>query len=200
MRSFVNHKSSIVILFLLLLACGCQKKIIAPAPPPPPDQTAPDDPVPQAVTPSIAPLPEEPPAEPPPPSETVTISDDLRQGEASFNAGDYKTASLLFLKFLAENPKSKDREQALFHLGLSRAIATDSSRDPLQAEAALRRLITEFPESGYRKQAEYMLALQAQIDKLKADVKERDEKIKLLNEELQKLKEIDLQRRPRPGE
>jgi methyl-accepting chemotaxis protein len=44
--------------------------------------------------------------------------------------------------------------------------------------------------------AELILGLQAQIEKLKSDVKERDDRIKRLSDELQKLKDIDMQHRP----
>jgi TolA-binding protein len=198
MKSFVIRYSSFVI--LLLLVWGCQKRIIVPAPPPTKGSAVPSASVPQAITPDVASLPKELPEESVSLPEIDTVPEELQEGEKYFRAGNYKKASLAFEKFLAKYTKSKYREQALFYMGMSRATATDSSRDPLQAEAALRRLIVEFPQSQYRKQAEYMLSLQTQIEKLRADVKERDEKIKLLNEELQKLKAIDMQRRPRPGE
>jgi TolA-binding protein len=213
MKTFVIRYSTFVI--LLLFFWGCQKKFIVPAPPPAPKVAEPESSVPQAVAPSTAPPTREMPAAPsesPSPetwaprempetqSEIAAGRTDLQDGEKYFRSGNYKQAALSFEKFLALSPKSQEREQALFYLGLSSAISSDSNRGMVQAEAALRRLIIEFPRSPYRRQAEYMLALQSQIDKLRADVKERDDKIKLLNEELQKLKEIDLQRRPRPGE
>jgi len=117
-------------------------------------------------------------------------------GEANFQAGNYRQAVRFFEDFLNANPKSKNRDQALFHLGLSHALANDSSRDLRQTEVVLKRLITEFPSSPYKNQAEFILGLQAQIEKLRSDVKDREDKIKRLSEELQKLKEIDLQRRP----
>jgi len=220
MKTFVNRQSSFVIryslfIILFLFLWGCQKKFIVPAPPPIQKSTAPEPVAPPAVAPSTAPLAKELPAAPiefpspetwaprempETPSEIAAGRVELQEGEKYFRAANYKQAALSFEKFLALSPKSLDREQALFYLGLSSAISSDSSRDTVQAEAALRRLIIEFPHSPYRRQAEYMLTLQSQIDKLRADVKERDDKIKLLNDELQKLKEIDLQRRPRAGE
>jgi TolA-binding protein len=119
----------------------------------------------------------------------------------NFQEGKYRQAALSFEEFLSSNRESKDRAQALFHLGMSRALANDSSRDLRRAEDAFKRLVSEFPDSPYAKQAEFILGLQAQIEKLKSDAKERDDRIKRLSEELQKLKEIDMQRRPsRPAE
>ena len=74
-------------------------------------------------------------------------------------------------------------------------------QDLRQAEEHLRRLITEFPKSQYRKHAEFILGLLDQIEKLKKEVSEKDELIKQLEEERKKLKEIDLTRKPsRPPE
>ena len=55
---------------------------------------------------------------------------------------------------------------------------------------------SEFPESPYRKQAEYILALKTQIERLRSDIRKRDEAVKELSEELNRLKQIDMQRRP----
>jgi outer membrane protein assembly factor BamD (BamD/ComL family) len=119
----------------------------------------------------------------------------------NFQAGNYRQAARFFEAFLSASPKSKNRDQALFHLGLCRTLANDSSRDLRQAEAAFKRLIAESPRSQYRHEAEFILGLEAQIEKLKSDAREREDKIKRLSEELQKLKEIDMQRRPsRPPE
>jgi outer membrane protein assembly factor BamD (BamD/ComL family) len=114
----------------------------------------------------------------------------------NFQLGNYVQAAKAYEAFLSANPKAKNRDEALFYLGLSRALAGDSSRNMRQAEAAFKRLISEFPTSQYRNQAEFILGFQVQIDKLKSDLKERDDKIKKLSDELQALKEIDLQRHP----
>jgi len=120
----------------------------------------------------------------------------LELADRNFRAGDYKRAAQNYEKFLVVLPNSKDCDQALFHLGLSRILASEPDRDLRQADAAFRRLIAQFPQSPYRSQAEFILGLQGQIAKLRSDVKERDEKIKRLGDELQKLKQIDMQRRP----
>lgn len=117
-------------------------------------------------------------------------------GETLFKLGSYVKAVHSFEAFLNDNPKSEERDVALFHLGLARALSGDTTKELRQAEAAFRMLISESPKSPYRRQAEYILGLQSQIDKLRSDLKDRDERVKKLSEELQRLKEIDLQRRP----
>jgi outer membrane protein assembly factor BamD (BamD/ComL family) len=114
----------------------------------------------------------------------------------NFQIGNYAKAIKAFESYLTANPKAKNRDKALYHLGLSRALASGPLKDMRQAEIALKRLISEFPTSQYRNQAEFILGIQAQIERLRQDVKERDERIKQLSEELQALKEIDMQRRP----
>jgi tetratricopeptide (TPR) repeat protein len=204
MVPFVIRNSSCVLAvsLVLLMAWGCRKKSGVPTPAPPQiTAAAPANPAPAAVTPSESPLPETALLEPAPLPKTVAAPSSLDLGEMDFQKGNYRQAARSLEAFLSANPNSKDRDQALFHLGLSRTLANDSSRDLRQAEAAFRRLIAEFPDSPYRNQVELILGLQAQIERLKSDVRERDERIKRLGEELQKLKEIDMQRRPsRPPE
>jgi len=183
--------------FAMLASSGCRRH--SPAAVPSAVEVAPAPPAespPPAVTPPVVTAPKPAPAEPAPPPKAVAAPSALDVGELNFQAGNYGQAIRSFEDFLSANPKSKNRDQALFHLGLSHALANDTSRDMRQAEAVLKRLITEFPNSPYKNQAEFILGLQAQIEKLRSDVKDREDKIKRLSEELQKLKEIDLQRRP----
>jgi outer membrane protein assembly factor BamD (BamD/ComL family) len=121
-------------------------------------------------------------------------------GENNFDSGNYAAAAHAYERYLkTPNPKNYDR--ALFHLGMARALSGGSPKELQQAQADFRNLIAKYPRSPYRQQAEFILSLQGQIDRLKSDVKDRDSKIHELTEQLRKLKEIDMQRRPtRPPE
>lgn len=187
-KTILLHSSFILLLTLLL--GGCHRKSAAPVSVPtrsiaPPAAVTPTIPAhrPVALAPAFIPR-------------KISVPSDLELGEVYFQLGDYSRSALLYESFLRENPKSRDRDKALFHLGLARSLAEDSGRDWGLAAAAFRRLIAESPESPYRDQAEFILGLQEQIEKLRSDVRERDERIKRLSEELQRLKEIDMQRRP----
>ena len=79
---------------------------------------------------------------------------------------------------------------------MARILSGGSTQELGEAQAAFKNVVALFPNSPYRAEAELILALQAQIDRLRGDVKEREERIHQLAEELQKLKEIDLQRKP----
>jgi len=190
MPQFAIRLSSFVIL-LLLLSSGCHKKPAVPVPAPARTEVPPPAVTPPAVTPSqpaaleSAPLPK-----------TISAPSSFDLGEMNFQLGKYSQAADLYEDFLQADSKSANRDIALFHLGLSLALGNESSRDLQQAEVAFKRLISEFPKSPHRSQAEFILRLQAQIADLKSDLKERDDRIKRLSEELQKLKEIDMQRRP----
>jgi len=117
------------------------------------------------------------------------------EAERNFEAGNYRQAAQSFEKFLNTFSNAPERDRALFNLGFSLALSGDD-RNLLQTEAALNRLIAEFPKSPYRRQAEWILAMKTQIERLQADVRERDERIRQLSDELRKLKSIDLDRRP----
>jgi tetratricopeptide (TPR) repeat protein len=199
-RSAIHNSFFLCILALLLLASGaCRKKspVSAPAatqvklvPPPasvPPAiiSTAPVDPKTVPLKPEPIPKIVAPPA-----------PNHLALGEKSFQRGEYRQAIQSFESYLSVNPKAGKRDEALFYMGLSRLLAGNSPRDMRLAEVAFKRLIAEFPGNPYSNQAEYILRLQGQIERLRADVKERDDKVKQLSDELQKLKEIDMQRRP----
>ncbi len=186
----------ISILALVLLASpSCHRKTPVPPPPSTSSESALMKSPPPAITPDAIP-PEQAPLEPEPLPLKIDRPSSFDLGEMSFQLGNYAEAAKFYETFLNTYPKAPGRDAALLHYALCRALAGDSSRDLNQTEAALRKLATEFPKSRLRDQAAFILGLMAQTDKLRLEVKERDEKNKRLSEELQKLKEIDMQRRP----
>jgi hypothetical protein len=195
---FIVHSflPMLVLALLLPLFSGCRKKAAAPsAVPPQSSAKLPADSAPPAITPDI-PAPSVPaPVEPAIAPKVAAVPNSLDLGEASFQARDYAKAVRYFEDYLRAHPKSANRDAVLFRLGLS--LAMDSSvRNMRRAEEILKRLVAEFPGSPYKGPAEFILGLQSQVESLKEDIKEKEARIKLLSEELQKLKEIDLQRRP----
>jgi tetratricopeptide (TPR) repeat protein len=186
----------------LLMSWGCSRKSSVKAPAPPASGTAPPKAAPPpAVTPPATvrqPVPLESTTLP----KTITTPSNLELGERYFHMGKYSEAIKEYEPWLEKTPpNAKDRDLALFHVGLSYALDENSGRNVRRAEVTLKHLISGFPDSLYRDQAEFILGLLAQIEKLSADVNERDERIKKLSKELQVLKDIDLQRRPsRPND
>lgn len=182
------------ILLVLLLPLGCKKKAAVEVPAQ--EEAVSVDPVPSAITPKVSESSKTTLPDTIPSAKTAATFNSFNLGEADFYAGKYQQAALSFESFLEANPQSENRDQALFFMALSRALAGNSARNQRQSEAALKQLISEFPDSPYNKQAEYILALKTQIERLNNDVRERNKIIKELSEELKRLKQIDMQRRP----
>ena len=60
----------------------------------------------------------------------------------------------------------------------------------------MQQLVSLFPESPYRPEAEFLLRLQGEIERLRSDLSNREARIRQLTQELERLKQIDMQRRP----
>lgn len=185
----------LALVFLLSISWSCGRKAPAPAGTPTLEKQPPPI-VPPAIIPSEDPSARSADTDPAPESKTKAAPNKLDLGLGSFRAGDYEGAAQLFEDYLQDTANSENRDLALFHLFLSRRLLNNSGRNVRKAEEALRQIMTELPKSSYRDIAEHILSLQAQIESLKSDGKEKEAKIKQLSDELQKLKEIDMQRRP----
>ena len=137
----------------------------------------------------------------------------LKQGEISFEKADFGQAVIAYENYLRQTPKPKEHDRVLFRLALAYAIPGHPTHNPGRSTELLNRVVALFPQSPLKPQAEYILRLQAEsenlktvnestqamqteLEKTRAGVRERDERIKLLREELDKLKKIDLERRP----
>jgi hypothetical protein len=184
-------------LLLLSVSLGCHKKVAAPnSTPTQSTKKLPTESAPPAITPSEIPSTKPAPPPLPPAPKVVEVPSSLDLGMTSFKEGNYGKAAQLFEDYLKKGSNFENRDTALFHLFLSRALPANSGRNLRRAEDDLKRLIKEYPNSSYRKSAELIVGLQTQIENLKSDIKEKETKIKQLSEELQKLKDIDMQRRP----
>jgi len=204
----------IAVVFLLTMFAGCRKKASAPTTAPNAISAVETEPTPKPKvdSESIAspekpkeaaperPAKVEPPAKPEPSPAPISFE----PCEASFVARKYTDATKCFDDYLKKNPKSSKRDFVLFRLGVSYAlIANSPGGNMLKAEDLMRKseyflklLVQDFPASPYRGPADLILSLQSQVKSLKADLAEKETKLKQLGDELQKLKEIDLQRRP----
>jgi hypothetical protein len=136
----------------------------------------------------------------------------LKQGEISFEKADFGQAVPAYENYLRATPNPKQHDRVLFRLALGYAIPGHPSHNPSRSTELLNRLVALFPQSPLKPQAEYILRLQAEsenlkavnestqamqteLEKTRAGLRERDERIKILREELDKLKKIDLERR-----
>jgi hypothetical protein len=181
---------------ILLLTFSCKKKTPVavavpvvevtpePLPPPPP----PPEPEP--------PPPEPPPPPPPPPPEPTPAEIALEAGNRAYDAGAYDEAVRPYEEYLKLVPEGAPRDQILFRLSLIFAGATPA--DWTRASVYLSQLIGEFPNSPLRPAASLLLAMRSEIDVLSSDAQKREERIKQLTAELDRLKKIDADRQRRP--
>ncbi len=173
-----------VLLACSLLASACQKRTRASAPP----TRQPARPKPAAPTPERAPIPSSLPVPPPAPS-LLEIADRY------FEFSDYANAAQAYERYLHDG-SGPEQDKALYRLALSHAVPQSPVRDLPKAWGLLQQLVSRFPQSPYKPQAEFLLGLQGEIDRLHSDISKRDDRIKELSQELEKLKAIDMQRRP----
>jgi len=128
------------------------------------------------------------PAPPPPP-------DYFQLGEKYFLIGDYSNAAEAYNTYLRQKPAAANRDYVLFRLALAYAFPESPVYSAPQSMQLLQQ-VARLPESQYKPEAQLLLRLLEGTDRLKADVSKRDERIKELTRELEKLKQIDMQRRP----
>jgi hypothetical protein len=185
---------AVILLGLCFTLGACHKQPRATAPPSPPVPAPPSSTQP-TPSPTPPPIPEPKPATPAP--------DYFQQGEVYFEKGYYAEAAESYENYLLKNPEEKNQDRVLFRLAISYALPGYPVHDPQKAMSLLKRLTASFPDSPYKPQAQFILELQTELEKLKAEVRERDERvrerderIKRLTNELEKLKKIDMERRP----
>jgi hypothetical protein len=172
----------LVLVSAAFVAAGCHK---AP-------RRTPIAAVPPAPVATPAPVPPPTPLPPPPPVSP------LEQPDRAFAAGNYDEAAHGYETYLRTTTSGDQREQALFHLALAYALRPAPATDWPRATATLKQLLEEYPETPLKGQANLILSLRTELDQVSSDVRQRDQKLKQLTTELDRLKKIDADRRKRP--
>lgn len=136
---------------------------------------------------------------PPPPAVAVPapVASALEQADSAFGDGRYEEAARGYEKHLIE-PSSGERDHALFRLGLALVLRTSPAPDWPRATNLLKQLVDEHSGSPLKPAAILILSLRAELDKVAADSQQRDQRIRQLTSELDRLKKIDADRRKRP--
>ncbi len=168
----------VVILSAILIASGCNKTKRVPIAALPPASPA---------TPATPPTPL-PPAKP--------ISPALDEADRAFNSGSYDDAARDYENYLRSDPEGSRRDEALFHMGL--AYALRSTADWQRASSAFKQIVEVFPDSPFKPPASLILSLHSELDQVNASVQQRDQRLRQLTTELDRLKKIDADRRKRP--
>ena len=175
-----------------ILACtGCHKPPkrvpVATFPPPLPPPPAPE------VASTPVPTPEPPPPPPPAPAPSA-----LEDADRLFASGNYDDAAKVYDNYVKTMTSGPERDQALFRLALTFLLRSAPAPDWTHATNTFKQLIDEYPQSPLKPPASLILMLRSDLDKVNMDAKQRDEKIKQLTTELDRLKKIDADRRKRP--
>jgi len=135
-----------------------------------------------------------PPSVSPPPV-VAALPAELVEGDEAFSGGDYARAARAYDTYLQSSPQAGQMDYVLFRLGVSQSLSGMESA----STGILNQLIREFPKSPYSPAARIIITLRADMvslkDGQKAELKTRDDRIKQLNDDLENLKKIDLDRR-----
>src|SRR6058998_2339534 len=138
--------------FTLALGACHKKPPVTATPAPPPVVTIPE--------PTPAPEPAPPPIPAPAPVNYFA------EGEEYFENGDYSHAVESYEKVLNDNSTEKNHDHALFRLAIIYALPGNPWRDLQKGIGLLKRMVTLFPETPLRAQAQLILDLQAEVDRM----------------------------------
>jgi len=111
------------------------------------------------------------PVAPPPPNY-------VEQADRSFDSGDYPGAISAYSVYLRENPSGAQLDRVLFQLGLAYALPGNPEQDSTRSIAYLNELVSRFPASLLRPQAEMVARLQEQIQQLRSEVDLREQQLR----------------------
>ena len=134
----------------------------------------------------------------PPPAAATPLSP-LREGDRALSAGNYDDAARNYESHVrSTSPGDLERDEALFGWALTFALRPAAAADWSRATALLKQLLEESPNSRLKGPASLILQLRADLELTASDAKTRDQKIRQLSTELDRLKKIDSDRRKRP--
>src|SRR5881409_1406458 len=119
---------------------------------------------------------------------------ELDSAERAFSAGGYDEAARFYENYLRTALDGSQRDLALFRLGLTYVLRANPAPDWQRATALWKQLITDHPNSLLKPAANLILSLHSELDQLSADTKTRDQRIRQLSTELERLKKIDAER------
>jgi len=193
----MNRRKVAVLALLVILTVACHRKsrgasstVTPPSTPvvvPPPALVVPEAPVLARTTPvAVFPVPA---------PDVPAIPVALMEGDSAFDSGDCAQAVRSYTAYLQTDPHSNGVDRILFRLGVAQSMC--SPKD-VAATDTLNRLLREYPQSSYSAPAQLILNLRADIAKAQTDAKSRENTIKQLNDELDRLKRLDADRRRTP--
>jgi hypothetical protein len=116
------------------------------------------------------------------------------EADRAFTTGNYDEAILAYESSLLLAPSGERRDEALFRLGICYVLRNSSNSDWQRARTTLQQLINDYPNSSLKPPALVILNLRTRADELSGNIKAREQAMKQLSMELEKLKQIDAER------
>jgi tetratricopeptide (TPR) repeat protein len=126
---------------------------------------------------------------PPDPAEV-----ERERGDRAFTAGSYDEAIQAYQKLLHISPGGGGHDETLFRLGLCYALRNGGEPDWQRAKTFLKQLVSDYPRSLLKPPAVLIVTLRSQAEELSGDVKAREQAMRQLSVELERLKQIDADR------
>jgi len=160
-------------------------------------------------------------------------------GETAFEAGEYARAIEAYSAYLRATPGGPYADRVVFRMAMAYSLPESPERNPARAAELLGDLIRNYPASPFHPPAELLVRQQAELqekqqelqaqqsevvrlladlgareseiqslaqelervrqvdlEEMRAEVTRREQRIRQLTEELERLKQIDLRRRP----
>jgi len=121
----------------------------------------------------------------------------LDEADRAFAAKEYDAATHAYEDYFGLSPAQGRQDEALFRLGLI-YIFKKAGPDWPRAQTVWKRLIAEYPSSALVPGVELILSLYSEVGQANADMKVRDDRLRQITTELERLKKIDSERRKTP--
>ena len=182
-------RTGLLLFAMILVLAGCHKRYRVTALPPAAPEVAP-------VIPEVVPEVPRPPQ--PEPVVPPVVFDPLEAPDRAYDAGNYADARAGYQDYLDKQPEGDRRDHALFRVAMTYALASGNSPDWAKVTSFLKQLVDEYPASSLRSPSLVILSLQNEMSQLNGDNQRLNQKVKQLTNEIDKMKQIDADRRKRP--
>lgn len=123
----------------------------------------------------------------------------LREAEARLGKGDVEEAVKAFETYLAFDVRENGTHRALWGLALAHLLPDTPVENPERASRLLERLQEQHPLTVEALQARWIRSMLDDLSRARLVAQERERTIRQLNETLEQLRQIDLNRRPGGG-
>lgn len=138
-------------------------------------------------------------SEPDPPQDSVARPVSLlERAEERFEAGDYREAESLFVRYLESGSVTRDgqTDRALWGLAMVNLLPESPIRDRDRAMVALDRLVLAHGGTVRGAQARWVRSLLQELEEIRTQVDQQEQLLRQLTETVEQLRRIDLNRRP----